>query len=764
LTSVVSRDEEWKALLDVFLTESLEMLDEVEPRLVELERSFACPEAVVMHINAIFRLFHSLKGGAAALAINNVRDLTHKAETLLELLREGKKIISHTHLDLMYKTCDLIRRMLRIIAQNPDDKSLDKEVGLLSEEINSENALEQNELLSKTSEESLKSQDKIVPASKKSLPESLVELKIDITPEMIQHFTDEAEELLEDAEQALMEQERTVFNGELILRAFRSIHSFKGNAGFFGFTELENVGHAAENVLGKMRDKEIPPDKTSISGVLAAIDMLRDGISQLKTGKNLSLEKMPALLERLQWMIKPSSKSSTNNAPKLGEVLVSHGIISDETLQEALKIQQEMAVGRSVESENFAVKESVEPSLEKVKPMGDVSIQQHKAIRVDIDKLDKLLELVGEIVIAESNVSNCPEVRNFKVERFNKELDRLTKITKDLQRVSMSLRMIPLVGLFRKMVRPVRDLAKSLGKKVELKFLGEETEVDKNVIELLSDPLMHIIRNAVDHGIEPTHKRIEQGKKEVGTIILEGRHSGGEVWVIVSDDGHGLDKQRIIDKVRQVGLIKTDGSELSDHEVFDFIFEPGFSTAEHVTEISGRGVGMDVVRKNVEKLKGRVDVRTTPGMGTIFTIRLPLTLSIIEGMVIRVGKERFIIPTQAIVEFFKPTKESVTTITGKGEIVSIRGRMMAMFRVASLLGIAGAETDSSKGNVMVVEEFGKTAGFLVDEILGQQQTVIKSLGAAVNNAQGITGAAVMPDGKVGLVLDPAGILKLAMHR
>ncbi|HNV69399.1 MAG TPA: chemotaxis protein CheA [Candidatus Ozemobacteraceae bacterium] len=762
--NLTERNDEWRMLVEVFATESMEMLDEVEPRLVELEKN---PDPAV--INNIFRLFHSLKGGAASLGLQIIRDLTHEAETLLDLFRSKGKKIESAHIDLMCQSCDLTRQIITKLQEEFDDAEFEAEASALRLELvqavmdlvdDSPPNLEvypgahrnyspsdraASEAVTKPSSVSAAPSKPANPLPGPNLASSIDELKLDITPEMCVGFAAEADELLEAIETNLVAFEKEPGRTGLLAEAFRAFHSLKGNCGFFGFVDLEHLSHESENLLGAMRDSQIPADRANVSLVLSTLDVCRATVKSIKASGPATIADLEPMVTRLKQALK------TTEAPKLGEILIAKGEVSADALQEALEEQEQQkktkpAATTPVKSEDSAAK--------------DGAGSGKQSIRVDTEKLDRLIELVGELVISEANVANCAELRNLKIDRIEKSIDQLNKITKDLQNIAMSVRMIPIAGLFRKMVRPVRDLARTFGKKIDLQFIGEETEVDKNVIELVSDPLMHLIRNSVDHGIEPPADRTKCGKPEEGVIVLEARHAGGEVWIMVRDDGRGLNRDKILAKARQVGLCTTDGSDLRDEEIYKFIFEPGFSTADKVTEVSGRGVGMDVVKRNIEKLKGRVDIKSSPGKGSSMIIRIPLTLAIIEGMVVQVGAERYIMPTQAILEFIRPTSDLLASVIDQGEVINIRGHLIPLFRIASIFGIRNAITDPTQANVMIIEHEGKSYGLMVDQILGQQQTVVKSLGATLGYMQGIAGAAVMPDGKVGLILDLGGLIPL----
>ena len=320
--------------------------------------------------------------------------------------------------------------------------------------------------------------------------------------------------------------------------------------------------------------------------------------------------------------------------------------------------------------------------------------------------------------------------------------------------------MVPIKATFQKMVRLVRDLARTRGKKVALEMFGEDTEIDRNVVDELYEPMVHMIRNSIDHGLESPAERKAAGKSEKGFVQLRAYHKGGNIMIEIQDDGKGLNKNSIIEKAISSGLIDSD-AQLTESEIFQLIFQPGFSTAKQITDVSGRGVGMDVVKKGIEKLQGRVDVQSTEKKGTTVIISLPLTLAIIEGMVIRVGRERYIVPTMAILESFKPKKEDYFTVKAKGEMVMARGHLIPLIRLDRLFRIEGDAENPWDGLVVVVENKEEQRGLLLDELLGQEEIVIKSLGEALKRTKGLAGGAILGDGRVGLILDIGGLFELA---
>jgi two-component system chemotaxis sensor kinase CheA len=324
----------------------------------------------------------------------------------------------------------------------------------------------------------------------------------------------------------------------------------------------------------------------------------------------------------------------------------------------------------------------------------------------------------------------------------------------------MSMRMVPLKGTFSKMARLARDVSRKLGKAVNLVTDGEDTEIDRNLADIVHDPLVHMVRNAVDHGIETPDQRRAAGKPEQGTVKLSAYHSAGSVVVEISDDGKGLDREVLLAKARERGLI-SEGAELSEREIYNLIMEPGFSTAQVVTDVSGRGVGMDVVKKNIELLRGTVEIKSEKGVGSVFRMTLPLTLAIIDGMVIRVGVETYVLPTISIIRSVKPTAADVSTVFGQGEMLRLQGRLIPLYRMSRIYGIPGARETLAEAIVVVVEDEDRQAGLVIDELIGRQQVVIKNLGGTMRNIPGISGGAIMPDGRVGLILDVGGLLRFA---
>jgi two-component system chemotaxis sensor kinase CheA len=412
---------------------------------------------------------------------------------------------------------------------------------------------------------------------------------------------------------------------------------------------------------------------------------------------------------------------------------------------------------------------SDDPSVETVRAgrrqtdkVATSATAEASSIRVSVEKVDQLINLVGELVITQAMLAqSASHLDPVEAERLLAGIDLLARNTRDLQESVMGIRMLPMSMVFSRFPRVVRDVAGKLGKQVELRTIGEATELDKGLIEKITDPLTHLVRNSLDHGIETPERRIAAGKSPKGTLTLKAAHQGGNVVIEVMDDGAGLNRDRILAKARERGMPVHDA--MSDQEVWQLIFAPGFSTAEQVTDVSGRGVGMDVVKKNIEGLGGRVEIESSPGFGTRTIIRLPLTLAILDGMSVGVGGETYIVPLTQVVESLQPRPEDIRTIAGEGRVVAIRGDYLPLIPLAEVMGAPAAGREPGQGILMVVEAEGGRAALWVDELLGQQQVVIKSLESNYRKVEGISGATILGDGRVALILDIAAVTRMGLN-
>jgi two-component system chemotaxis sensor kinase CheA len=499
------------------------------------------------------------------------------------------------------------------------------------------------------------------------------------------------------------------------------VHTIKGTSGFLGLDPLTDLAHTAESLLMEIRDGRVKPTPARVNLIFRAIDVLGGVLD----GTALALRGDVAMLP-----------------PGYRELLAA--------------LRKLEADGYPAEEESGSVaSRTTEPPKRDVVVTSTPVAQAAPAeamVRVRTERLDRLVDMVGELVIAQAMLSQDDTVRLPGHQGLSRKVTHAAKIVRELQDLSMAMRMVPLKGPFQKVARLARDLAQRNNKIVEFVSDGEDTEIDRNLVDVLADPLVHMVRNSLDHGLELPDERVRGGKPAQGTLRLSAHHAGGNVVVEIEDDGRGLNPERIVAKARERGLIDS-GDTLSISEIQNLIFHPGFSTADAVTEVSGRGVGMDVVRRNVEAMRGRIDIDSTLGKGTKFTIKLPLTLAITDGMLVRVGDERYLVPTIHIRLSFRPERSQLTTVAGKGELVIMRGEPIPIVRLHRLFGVPTAVEDAANGLLMIVGDSRSSAAILVDDLLGQQQVVAKSLGDALGRIPGLAGGAILGDGRVGLILD-----------
>ena len=478
--------------------------------------------------------------------------------------------------------------------------------------------------------------------------------------------------------------------------------------------------------------------------VFESIDMLKKMLSQVKQAIENAAPVPPQ--EKLQLLLVKLKAVAQGQAPD-AQIDKAELQKNDENLDKILG-SSDTPKTYTPKTDDASVKTKAHTSDEKIK--------------VSTTRLDNLINMTGELVIAQSMVAEETSTKLTSEPELSRKVNHQGKLTRELQELSMSMRMVPIAGVFQKMARLVRDLSRKAGKKINFNTLGEETELDRNIVDKIADPLVHMIRNSVDHGIESPEERTKAGKNPDGKVELRAFHKAGNIVIEIEDDGKGLDKNRILKKAIDNGIVKAD-TELSDEQIYKFIFHAGLSTAQKITDVSGRGVRMDVVKKNVDALRGKIDISSVPGKGTIFTIRMPLTLAIIDGQIITVGSERFIIPINTIINSLKPTQSQITSVQNRAEVVMVRGELIPMVRLYKLLSIVPNTEDPTEALLVIVEEEGRKCCLLVDELLAQQQVVIKNLGEGLGKVKGLSGGAIMGDGKISLILDVPGLIELAQR-
>jgi two-component system chemotaxis sensor kinase CheA len=576
-------------------------------------------------------------------------------------------------------------------------------------------------------------------------------------PELLTGFVGETLEHLESIEVNVLELEENPGDLEIVNKIFRPFHTIKGVAGFLNLKSIQKLAHSTENLLDDVRNGVHAMDAQVIDVVLAVGDFLKTMVENLKdvlkdgpeSYKNYDISEYVAWVAAVQ-----SGAQASVSAGSPAAATEAANVAVESVLSSPFPEEPPPPVRRTVD---FSDSDS-EPAPPAAKPQAGVpKAAVGDSIKVDIDKLDGLVNAVGELVIMQATVRSNPKIAALVDPKLTKDFAQLSRITSELQKTAMSMRMVPIRQTFQKMIRLVRDLSKKTGKDVNLVMDGEETEIDRNMVDSIYDPLVHMIRNSVDHGVQPPAERENLGKPRSGTVNLRAYQKGGNMVIEIEDDGQGLNTEKIRRKAIERGLIQ-ESAKITDYDLNNLIFLPGFSTADKITDVSGRGVGMDVVKKAVEKLRGKVEAISEPGKGSLFVIRLPLTLAIIDGILVRVGSERYVIPTTAIQESLKPRRENYNTVQGKGETLMVRGTVLPIIRLYQLFQVEPVHTDPCEAIVVVVEYEGRQRAIMVDELLGKQEVVIKNLGG-LNDIPGVAGGTILGDGRVGLILDLAGIVQ-----
>lgn len=697
-------------MLDIYIYETSMFLDQMEQVIINCEKiGYLNDEA----INEIFRFMHTIKGSSAMMLFNNIAQVAHLLEDVFYFIREKKpkEIDFSTLSDLALSVVDFVKVEVNKIknsdAPDGNPESILEDAKLFLERMKKNNKVEESVEKPKTTEK----QQYYIPQEKKSK---------DVASNYyhaIIHFEEGCE-----------------------------MENIRGYTVVFGLTDLvEEIHYYPSDIAENENASEIIKEKGFILYLKSelSLDELNKHLSETIFLKELNITEIT----------EEDFKASYH---QLDQVLESDvNFVLDENVLDHER--KEIAETK----ENSETKENRE-----IKEKKDLPTTSSAMISVNVEKLDILMNTVGELVIAEAMVTQNPIVASIDSESFQKSSRLLHKITGELQDMVMSIRMVPLSTTFVKMHRIVRDMSKKLDKEVVLDLFGEETEVDKNIIEKISDPLMHLIRNSIDHGIESEEERLEAGKSKVGNITLGAKNAGGDVLIIIKDDGKGLNRDKIIKKANENGLLERSPAEMSDREIFNLILLPGFSTKENVTEFSGRGVGMDVVAKNIEAVGGAVIVESEEGIGTTMTLKIPLTLAIIEGMNIKVGDSRFTIPITAIKESFRPKMRDIIVDPNQNEMVMVRGECYPVLRLHSRYKVKKAVTNFEEGILIMVEYDNRILCLFADELIGQQQVVVKSLPNYINSIKrivGIAGCTLLGDGSISLILDISGLTGLRIR-
>lgn len=689
----------------IFFEEASELLVDMETHLLELD--IESPD--LEELNAIFRAAHSIKGGAGAFGFTDMTETTHMLESLLDKLRKSEMAVSSEMIDVFLKSGDLLKRQLgghrgdEGINTADVDGVVSKLKELMENPGGTQTASTEAELKAETPTVVEAVVNQPIEASTKPAPAKTT-YRIQFACSEIQPNL--MEKLLVDL--ALQGELNNLSTAEqpdqCVLRLSTDVSE-------------EDIWEALAFI--------IDPTRLSIEKQAAVSEITEEAVTEeVITPQPIPqavIEKTPA----------PSPEPQTQLAEPQEQIL-------QPTPKKVATVEPKEAVGQK----------------EAPKAAGN---SESSSIRVSVEKVDQMINLVGELVITQAMLAQiASQVDPILYANLINGMTQLERNTRDLQEVVMSIRMMPISFVFSRFPRIVRDLAGKLGKQIELKTVGEGTELDKGLIEKITDPLTHLIRNSLDHGIELPEKRVAAGKSAKGTITLRAFHQGGSIVIEVADDGAGLNREKILAKAQERGLPVHDG--MADQEVWMLIFEAGFSTADVVTDVSGRGVGMDVVKRNIQTLGGRIEIESAQGKGTRISIRLPLTLAILDGLSVAVGDQTFIAPLNFITESLKPVAADIKTVRGSRQVVHVRGEYLPIVALHEVFGLQPSSTEIHQGILIILEAEGKKVAMFVDSLLGQHQVVIKSLESNYRRVKGISGATIMGDGRVALILDPAGLV------
>lgn len=585
-------------------------------------------------------------------------------------------------------------------------------------------------------------------------------------PELLEGFLTETGELLEKMDDDLVALEKSPQDMELLNSIFRSIHTVKGASSFLGFELLVKVTHKTEDVLNRLRKDELRVTPEIMDVILEAVDMVKVLVNDIRNGEIVERELDEIIGKLLPYISCDAQEAAA--VPASPDTTAE----TDEAVPAGAADTAEGAAGAAAGAVGGAAALSAGPSdrtadvARKSAAVRNEEVSDNTTVRIDVKRLDDLMNQVGEMVLERNRILQMnidyhvkADLANFG-EEFSKLAKRIDFVTSELQMQVLKIRMIPVEKVFKKFPRIVRNLSRDLGKEVDLEIIGEETELDRSVVDEIGDPLIHLIRNALDHGLETPEERVAAGKPGKGRVVLSATHEGNQIIISIRDDGRGIDPEKVSRKALEKGLVTEDQlAAMSHKEILDLIFLPGFSTKEKATDLSGRGVGMDVVRTNIRKLNGIIEIRSEPGAGSEFILKLPLTLAIIQSLLVEVAGEVYSIPLAAVLETLKVENSSFHRIGGQ-EVMKLRESVLPLLRLQQVFGVRGPGDESSQSYIVVIGVAEKRMGLVVSRLLGQQEVAIKSLGKYLAKAPGIAGSTILGDGRVALIIDPAGLMEM----
>jgi len=687
-----------------FVAECNDMIADVEHKILQLSDVIKQNNMPNLEdINAIFRLFHTIKGTSGFLNLSVMQELTHEAESLLDSIRKGEKPLTERYLDTFIGAIDFLKSMLPTIENTGSDATF-------ADQVEDQIML----ILSADFEEEEHTAPQAVITPK---PSELV--FGDFKPEA----TAATEKLKSKLQELLDNPTNSETNSECIKLAGDLLHNFKLKE----MTEYLILSEAVISYLAHTLNNDFKIHSEDLGVVIQISDVLLEALSL----DSVKITGAYGMADFLNDIIKLNISAFLVKEPVAKTV--------------ALSSPTETVTAQTVEK------------VEKKETVGDTFI------RVDLEKIDKLIDWIGELSIAEMMLINNPDLKNsgLSLTSFENSAHNVNRILSEIQYLSMSLRMVPIKGSFNKMSRLVHDLTGKFKKEIRFSTEGEETEIDKNVAEQIIDPLMHMVRNSFDHGIEDAAEREAKGKPAAGTITLSARHVGGEIWISIADDGKGLDKEKILAKAVKNGLTDSERiKHLTDEEIYAFIFQAGFSTAETVSALSGRGVGMDVVKRNIDSIKGQITIQSKPGLGSLFILKIPLTMAIIEALLIRVGENRYTIPLAGVTECSRAEESEITVSPSGEEFVKIRKSLIQVVRLHRLFGANADSEQLHEGILMTIRNGSEIFCLFVDEIMEQLQAIVKPLPEDLGTIQGLSGCTILGDGSISPIVDVTGILAL----
>ncbi len=578
--------------------------------------------------------------------------------------------------------------------------------------------------------------------------------------EFIQDFLVESKELIEKVDQELVVLEKNPRDLELLNGIFRAVHTIKGTSSFIGLDKISKFSHSVENILNELRSDKLKVNSEIMDIILESVDIIKSLMDDLEQGKDSKID-IATTTKKIQDILSGKSEPSTEEK-KIGEILVEKGLVSEEDVQKALDSQEDMPkVGELLVRDKKITQKQLDQAL-KIQKKPTISVE--KTMRIEVKRLDDLMNNVSELVLRRNRLIQLSKYfeQNYENDKFTSDLTELSNsfdlLTSDLHASLMKVRMVPINKLFSKFPRMVRDLARGSKKEVDLDISGADTELDKAVAEELNDPLLHLIRNAIDHGIEDPAQRKKNKKRPKGTISLNAFHQGNDIVIQIKDDGRGIDTEKVKKKAVAKKIITKDEAEsLTEQEAFKLIFSPGFSTAKKITDISGRGVGMDVVKTNIEKLKGVIDIDSSAHAGTAVSLKIPLTLEIMQALIVEVFGETFAIPLTSIIKIESIEEKNIETIRGK-EVVNMNDFVLPVTRLDRVFDIS-SNGSQDKFFAILLGSAEEKIGVMVTDIVGKEEIVIKTLDAFMHDSKYICGATIMGDGHVSLVLDVAELMK-----